>query len=157
MIKDHSASERGKLLPPYGLLIPISSKGSFICTIPDRVAHTTAFIIPVVEHWLEREIAQWEIDPMTHCIMSRHSTTELYLAPTTSKLHQRYINQNSGNHVVSCLVTQYDLMVVNRFLIELVFELKPDESLHTCASNLKRTIQIRGNTIGYTFQFLNLK
>ena len=25
----------------------------------DRIAHTTAFVIPVVEHWLEREIAQW--------------------------------------------------------------------------------------------------
>ena len=23
----------------------------------DRIAHTTAFVIPVVEHWLEREIA----------------------------------------------------------------------------------------------------
>ena len=25
----------------------------------DRLAHTTAFVTPVVEHWLEREIAQW--------------------------------------------------------------------------------------------------
>ena len=25
----------------------------------DRIAHTTAFVIPVVEHWLEREISQW--------------------------------------------------------------------------------------------------
>ena len=25
----------------------------------DKVAHTTAFVIPVVKHWLEREIAQW--------------------------------------------------------------------------------------------------
>ena len=24
-----------------------------------RIAHTTAFVTPVVEHWLEREIAQW--------------------------------------------------------------------------------------------------
>ena len=23
------------------------------------IAHTTAFVTPVVEHWLEREIAQW--------------------------------------------------------------------------------------------------
>ena len=28
-----------------------------------RIAHTTAFVIPVVEHWLEREIAQW-VHPM---------------------------------------------------------------------------------------------
>ena len=25
----------------------------------DRIAHTTVFVTPVVEHWLEREIAQW--------------------------------------------------------------------------------------------------
>ena len=25
----------------------------------ERIAHTRAFVTPVVEHWLEREIAQW--------------------------------------------------------------------------------------------------
>ena len=25
----------------------------------DKITHTTAFVTPVVEHWLEREIAQW--------------------------------------------------------------------------------------------------
>ena len=29
----------------------------------DRIAHTTAFVTPVVEHWQEREIAQW-VQPM---------------------------------------------------------------------------------------------
>ena len=29
----------------------------------DRIAHTTAFVTPVMEHWLEREIAQW-VHPM---------------------------------------------------------------------------------------------
>ena len=53
MVKDHSDSEKGNLLPPHGLLFPISSKGSFICIIPDRIIHTTAFVTPVVEHWLE--------------------------------------------------------------------------------------------------------
>ena len=33
MGKDHSDSEKGNPLPPYRLF-PISSKGSFICTIP---------------------------------------------------------------------------------------------------------------------------
>ena len=34
-VKDHSDRERGNLLPPlHGLLFPINSKGSFICTIP---------------------------------------------------------------------------------------------------------------------------
>ena len=34
MVKDHSDSERGNPLPPHGLLFPINSKGSFMCTIP---------------------------------------------------------------------------------------------------------------------------
>ena len=29
----------------------------------DRIVHTTAFVKPVLEHWLEREIAQW-VHPM---------------------------------------------------------------------------------------------
>ena len=28
-------------------------------TPTDRIAPTTAFVTPVVEHWLEHEIAQW--------------------------------------------------------------------------------------------------
>ena len=60
MVKDRSDSEKGNLLPPHGLLFPISSKFFFYMHHPaDRIAHTTAFVTPVVEHWLEREIAQW--------------------------------------------------------------------------------------------------
>ena len=36
----------------------------------DRIAHTTAFVTPVVEHWLEREIAQWaniQMKPTMNC------------------------------------------------------------------------------------------
>ena len=80
MVKDHSDSERGNPLPPHGLLFPISSKGSFICIIPQ----ITAFVNPVVEDWLEREIAQWvhpmndrSDDPSHH----ERSYTELHLAP----------------------------------------------------------------------------
>ena len=42
----------------------------------DMVAHTTVFVTPVVEHWLEREIAQWAHsmkDPTTHRTMSERS------------------------------------------------------------------------------------
>ena len=34
MVKDHSDSERGNQLPPHRLLLPISSKGYFVCIIP---------------------------------------------------------------------------------------------------------------------------
>ena len=48
MVKDHSDSE----------------KGYFYMHHPkDRIAYTTAFVTPVVEHWLKREIAQW-VHPM---------------------------------------------------------------------------------------------
>ena len=36
MVKDHSDSERENPLPPHRLLFPITSKGSFICTIPQK-------------------------------------------------------------------------------------------------------------------------
>ena len=38
-VKDHSDSERGNPLPLHGLLFPINSKGSFICTIPQTGQH----------------------------------------------------------------------------------------------------------------------
>ena len=47
MVKDHSDSEKGNPLPPY------------MHHPTDRIAHTTTFVTPVVEHWLKREIAQW--------------------------------------------------------------------------------------------------
>ena len=34
MVNDDSDKEKGNLLPPHGLFFPISSKGSFICIIP---------------------------------------------------------------------------------------------------------------------------
>ena len=59
MVMDHSDSEKGNPLPPHRLLLSINSNGSFICIIPHRITHTMAFVTPVVEHWLEQEIAQW--------------------------------------------------------------------------------------------------
>ena len=74
MVKDHSDSERGNPLLPHGLLFPINSKGYFICTIPDRITHTTAFVTPVMEHWLKWEIAQWvHHEGPIHRIMSERS------------------------------------------------------------------------------------
>ena len=54
MVKDHSDNDRRNLLLPHGLLFYISSKGVFYVHHPtDRIAHTTAFVSPVMEHWLE--------------------------------------------------------------------------------------------------------
>ena len=56
MVKDHSDSERRNPLPPHRLLF-------YMHHPTDRIAHTTAFVKPVVENWLEQEIAQW-VHPM---------------------------------------------------------------------------------------------
>ena len=59
MVNYHLDTERGNPLPLHGLLFTISSKWSFIYTIPHAwIVHTTTCVTPVVEHWLEREIAQ---------------------------------------------------------------------------------------------------
>ena len=72
MASDHSDSERGNPLPQHGLFF-------YMHHPTDRIIHTTAFVKPVVEHWLEREIAQW----VHHEGLIRRSialTTELRLA-----------------------------------------------------------------------------
>ena len=76
-------------LLPHRLLFPINA--SFICIIPDRITHTTAFVTPVVEHWLEREIAQW-VHPMKDRSddPSQHERT-LYLRATSSSSSQEAI------------------------------------------------------------------
>ena len=57
MVKDHSDSVGGNPLPPNGYSFRL---GLFYMHHPtDMIAHTTAFVTPVVKHWLEREIAQW--------------------------------------------------------------------------------------------------
>ena len=54
MIKDHSDSGRGN-----PLLFPNSSKVFFYMHHPThRITEITAFVTSVVEHWLEREMAQ---------------------------------------------------------------------------------------------------
>ena len=63
MVKDHTDSERGNPLPPHRLLFPISSKVFYMHHSTDRIIHTMAFVTAVVEHLLEREIAQW-VHPM---------------------------------------------------------------------------------------------
>ena len=60
MVKDHSDSKRGN--PLHGLFFSISSKGSFMSHPTDRITHTPVFVTPVMEHWLERETAQWDDD-----------------------------------------------------------------------------------------------
>ena len=62
MIQDHSVREETHCRHYMDYFFCVEfSKSSFIFTIPDRIAYTTAFVTP--DHWLEREIAQW-VHPM---------------------------------------------------------------------------------------------
>ena len=61
----------------------------------DRIIHTTAFVTPVVEHWLELEIAQWvhpmkdrSDDPLHH---EQTLTTDLHLTPKEEKTTNFFI------------------------------------------------------------------
>ena len=81
MVKDHSDSEKGNLLPPHWLLLLINSKGLLYAT--DMITHTTAFVTPVVEHWLEREIAQWVHPMKDRSDDPSHNERTLYLWATS--------------------------------------------------------------------------
>ena len=54
MVKDHSDNERKMLSSLHRLLFPNSSKASFISTASDRIVRTTAYVKPVVKHWVEQ-------------------------------------------------------------------------------------------------------
>ena len=57
-VKDHSAREGKHSAVTTWLLFLFSCKGFLYADLTYRIAHTTVFVTPVVEHWLEREIAQ---------------------------------------------------------------------------------------------------
>ena len=68
MVKDHLDSKRGNPL----LLFPISSKGSVICTMLQTGYHIQP-LLPVVEHMLKIEMAEWEHNRMRwRSILNQH-------------------------------------------------------------------------------------
>ena len=94
MVKDHSDSGIGNSLLSYGLLFSNCSKGFLLYDHAiDRIVHTMAFVTPVVEHWLEREI-------LNGSTKNDRSVSDLHLAPQfvndyTSHLNA-YLLDNSG-------------------------------------------------------------
>ena len=61
MVKDHLDSERVKLAAATTWAIHSDQQQRFfnIHHPTDRIIRTTAFVTPVMEHWLERVKAQW--------------------------------------------------------------------------------------------------
>ena len=75
------------------LLFPISSKGSFMTIITDRITHTSTFVTPVVENWLEWEITQWvHHEGSIWRPWANAFTTKLHQAPLTrpSEIYQKW-------------------------------------------------------------------
>ena len=58
MVKNHSDSEKGNLCCYMGYFFRLAKGFLYMHHPTDRIAHTTAFVAPIVEHWLVREIAQ---------------------------------------------------------------------------------------------------
>ena len=54
MITDHSDSKIKPAVAITWATLQLAARDP-----TDRIAHIMAFLIPVVEHWLEREITQW--------------------------------------------------------------------------------------------------
>ena len=78
MVKDHSDSERGNLLPPlYGQLISITSKGSFICIAhkQDNTYHGLCYTSCGALAGTRNSSMgpPWRIDLTTHRVMSKCS------------------------------------------------------------------------------------
>ena len=127
MVKNHSDSEKGNSLPPHRLLFPISSKGSFYMHNPtDRIAHTMAFVTPIVEHWLEWEIAQW-VHPMKDRSddPSHHEQT---------LLPRSYISLHTGWSALRCLVSCIDQRLSCNDLFQVV------EAIHINCRHISQVV-----------------
>ena len=59
MVKDHSDSDRKPAAATWATLSEYQQGLFYMHHTTDRIAHTTAFVRPVVEQWLEWEIFQW--------------------------------------------------------------------------------------------------
>ena len=84
----------------------------------DKIAHTTAFVTPVVKHWLEKEIAQWvhpmkdwSDDPLHMSERSYHGATSRSIQHQCSFVNQRlsailfHVSAQSPNNSFSFCTT----------------------------------------------------
>ena len=78
----------------------------------DRITHTTAFVTPVVEHWLEREIAQWVHPMKDRSDDPSHHERTLYLSLSYVPLPSRVFDAESW-FVVYVFVKQLNEVAIN--------------------------------------------
>ena len=60
-VKDHS--DRKPTATTWDTLFDYQQRCFYMHHPTDRITYTTAFVTPVVEHWLEQEIASFSRDP----------------------------------------------------------------------------------------------
>ena len=79
----------------------------------DSIAHTTAFVAPVVEHWLEREIAQW-VHPMkdTSDDPSHHERTLLPRSYISLRGWRERLTDLSSGYEVRRFKTKFPLLLI---------------------------------------------
>ena len=93
----------------------------------DRLAHTMAFVTPVVEHWLEREIAQWvhhmkdrSEDPSHH---ERTPLPRSYISlPIKYQVFDNCWAFNSGSQIQ--LITDYVILICSLYVYCLILIFK---------------------------------
>ena len=101
LVRDNIDNGRGNLLlSDYGLHFWISGK---------VLLYVTSHIqwhcyIPVVEHWVEREIPPWGIDPTTQFTMVGYSTTELWTNFRAGGVNNHWVVNIC---VLSCVMSYY--------------------------------------------------
>ena len=135
----------------------------------DRITHTTAFVIPVVEHWLEREITQW-VHPMKDRSEdpSHHERTLLprsyislplrdkdKLAMFTEKRNQLFIVAlcvKTRTAVTRCLLfthTETSVNIVARFVKSILFSLQMFFVQSTTLPRSKANIYLFASLLNY--------
>ena len=110
-----------------------------VCTISDRITHTTTFVTPVMQHWLEWEIAQWvhhersnrrPIAPWANAL-----TTEIYLDP---RLKEWYIIKQSWLLVFWAAGKQQCLTSLVLYLPSVVMMNPTSEDRNLVLKNVRR-------------------
>ena len=128
----------------------------------DRITHTTAFVTPIVDHWLEREIAQWvhhegliqrPIAPTRSTFIQRYSTSD---SPRYNEHVQLYIAIRIllGKQVIWFVCVLFTMRVQTDCNVDVVFVNRTSVSCAVCLSSF--VVFRRGHKIKMRFTSLKV-
>ena len=103
----------------------------------DRIAHTTAFVTPVVGHWLEREIAQW-----VHSMKDRSDDPSRHVR---TLLPRSYI---SAREETRCCHMGYSFLLPARVLIYASFYIQDNSYDRLCYTSRGALDGTRNSSMG---------